>query len=112
MNLYVGNLSFDVVQDDLETLFKQAGAVKSAVVIRDKYSGESRGFGFVEMETSDEGKAAIEQMNGTELKGRAIVVNEAKPRNDNRQSGGGRGDQRGGGGGYRGGGRSGNLNSY
>ena len=111
MNLYVGNLSLDVVQDDLQKLFEQAGGVNSAVVIRDKYSGESRGFGFVEMESSEAGKAAIEQLNGTELKGRSIVVNEAKPRKDNR------GSRRGGGGGHRRGGgfqsgRSGNYSSY
>ncbi len=103
MNLYVGNLSYDVVQTDLETLFGQVGSVKSAVVIRDKYSGESRGFGFVEMDSSDEGKKAIEELNGAELKGRTIVVNEARAREENR--GGGRGGQRsggGGGGGYRG----------
>ena len=97
MNLYVGNLTYDVVQDDLSDLFSQVGAVKSAVIIRDKYSGESRGFGFVEMESNDAGKEAIEKLNGTELKGRAIVVNEARPRTDSR---GGRG------GGYRGGGGS------
>lgn len=99
MNLYVGNLTYDVVQDDLTQLFSQVGTVKSAVIIRDKYSGESRGFGFVEMESNDEGKAAIEKLNGTELKGRAIVVNEAKPRSDNRggRSGGHRGGGSGGG---------------
>lgn len=103
MNIYVGNLSFDVVQDDLTGLFGQVGTVSSAVVIRDKYSGESRGFGFVEMPSNDEGKAAIEKLNGSELKGRAIVVNEAKPRSDSR-SGGGGGHRGGGGGGYRSGG--------
>ncbi|MBN1481372.1 RNA-binding protein [candidate division KSB1 bacterium] len=97
MNLYVGNLTYDVVQNDLENLFSQIGPVKSAVIIRDKYSGESRGFGFVEMESQDDGKAAIEKLNGTELKGRSIVVNQAKPRRDNRaprQGGGGRGSRR------------------
>ncbi len=105
MNLYVGNLSYDVVQTDLETLFGQIGTVKSAVVIRDKYSGESRGFGFVEMDSTDDGKKAIEDLNGSELKGRAIVVNEARPRAENR----GRGGQRGG---PRGGGRRGGGGSY
>lgn len=105
MNLYVGNLSYDVVQTDLETLFGQVGAVKSAVVIRDKYSGESRGFGFVEMESADAGKQAIEELNGTELKGRSIVVNEARPRAEGRGRGGrGGGHPRGGSGGRRGGG--------
>lgn len=107
MNLYVGNLTYDVVQDDLESLFGQIGPVKSAVVIRDRQSGESRGFGFVEMESLDDGKAAIEKLNGTELKGRNIVVNEAKPRRNNRE--GRRGSGRGGyGGGSRGGGGRGN----
>jgi len=91
MNLYVGNLSYDVVQHDLENLFSTIGAVKSAVIIRDKYSGESRGFGFVEMESIDAGKEAIEKLNGSELKGRNIVVNEARPRKDNRRSGYNRG---------------------
>jgi RNA recognition motif-containing protein len=106
MNLYVGNLTYDVVQDDLESLFSQIGPVKSAVVIRDRQSGESRGFGFVEMESLDDGKAAIEKLNGTELKGRAIVVNEARPRRDNRggRRGGGRGGYGGRGGGHNSGG--------
>lgn len=96
MNLYVGNLTYDVVQNDLENLFSQIGPVKSTVIIRDKYSGESRGFGFVEMESTDDGKAAIEKLNGMELKGRSIIVNEAKPRRDTRtsQKGGGRGFRR------------------
>ncbi|MDZ7369940.1 MAG: RNA-binding protein [candidate division KSB1 bacterium] len=92
MNLYVGNLSYDVVQTDLEKLFGAIGTVKSAKVIRDQSSGESRGFGFVEMESVEEGKKAIEELNGKEVKGRAIVVNEARPRREDnrggRQSGG------------------------
>lgn len=95
MNLYVGNLSYDVVQTDLETMFGEIGTIKSAKVIRDKYSGESRGFGFVEMESNDDGKKAIEELNGKDLKGRKIVVNEARPRRDNRQGGSQRGRSRG-----------------
>ncbi|RPI02832.1 MAG: RNA-binding protein [Calditrichaeota bacterium] len=82
MNLYVGNLSYDVVQTDLEELFGKIGPVKSAKVIRDQASGESRGFGFVEMESPDDGKTAVEELNGKEVKGRRIVVNEAKPRGE------------------------------
>ncbi len=102
MNLYVGNLSYDVAQADLEELFGSVGVVSSAVVVRDKYSGESRGFGFVEMDSSDDGKKAIEKLNGAELKGRTIVVNEARPRPQ--RDGGHRGGHRGGGGGRSGGG--------
>jgi cold-inducible RNA-binding protein len=96
MNLYVGNLSLDVVTSDLEELFGELGAVKSAVVIRDKFSGESRGFGFVEMGSQEEGKNAIDKLDGQELKGKKIVVNQAKPRQERRDR---RGPHRGGGGG-------------
>ncbi len=105
MNLYVGNLSYDVTTAELEELFAAVGTVKSANVISDKYSGESRGFGFVEIESKDEANAAIEQLNGKELKGKKIIINEAKPRQDRRGGGGGGGRRGGGGGGYgRGGG--------
>lgn len=97
MNLYVGNLSYEVTAAELEELFGTVGTVKAANIISDRYSGESRGFGFVEIESKDEAKAAIEQMDGKELKGKKIIVNEAKPRADNR--GGGGGGRRGGGGG-------------
>jgi cold-inducible RNA-binding protein len=112
MNLYVGNLSYDVVQTDLEEMFGKVGPIKSAKVIRDQYSGESKGFGFVEMESDDDGKTAIEELNGKEVKGRHIIVNEAKPRREGGGSGGGHGRSHGGGfGGPRqgggGGGRSG-----
>jgi RNA recognition motif-containing protein len=90
MNIYVGNLSFDITQDELEQAFAAHGEVESASVIEDKYTGRSRGFGFVEMPKSDEARAAIEQMNGTDLKGRQLNVNEAKPKSDNRRNGGGR----------------------
>ncbi|HUE83030.1 MAG TPA: RNA-binding protein [Pyrinomonadaceae bacterium] len=87
MKLYVGNLSFDTSSADLQTLFAQAGTVESVSLIEDRESGRSRGFGFVEMSTKEEGAAAIQQFNGKEVGGRALNVNEAKPR-ENR--GGGR----------------------
>jgi len=78
--LYVGNLAYSVSNSDLEQLFSQAGQVHSAAVITDKFSGQSKGFGFVEMTNSDEASKAIAQFNDSELKGRNIKVNEAKPR--------------------------------
>lgn len=77
--LFVGNLEYTVTGDDLKTLFADAGTVVDAVVISDKFSGRSRGFGFVEMSSEDEAKAAIEKLNGADLKGRKISVNEARP---------------------------------
>jgi RNA recognition motif-containing protein len=108
MKLYVGNLSFKTSSEDLQQLFSQAGTVESASVIEDRETGRSRGFGFVEMATKDEGEAAIAQFNGKEFNGRNLNVNEARPREDrgNRGGGGGRGGfggNRGGGGGGRGG---------
>jgi RNA recognition motif-containing protein len=78
--LYVGNLAYSVANGDLENLFSQAGTVRSAAVIMDKFSGQSKGFGFVEMSSAEEASAAIQRFNDTELKGRNIKVNEAKPR--------------------------------
>ena len=108
--LYVGNLAFQTTSQELQELFAQAGTVESAAVVEDRDTGRSRGFGFVEMSTKDEGAAAIDQFNGKEVNGRALKVNEAKPR-ENR--GGGRGGFGGGGnrrsGGYGGGG---NRGSY
>ena len=78
--LYVGNLAYTVSNDDLQQLFSQAGQVQSVAVISDKFSGQSKGFGFVEMASADEAAKAIRQLNDTELKGRNIKVNEAKPR--------------------------------
>jgi RNA recognition motif-containing protein len=95
MKLYVGNLSFQTSSEDLQQLFAQAGTVESASVVEDRDTGRSRGFGFVEMSSSDEGKAAIDKFNGMEVGGRALNVNEAKPREDR----GGRGGYGGGGGG-------------
>jgi RNA recognition motif-containing protein len=97
--LYIGNLAYSVTNEDLEALFSQAGKVDTATVVMDKFSGQSRGFGFVEMADSNEAARAIEEFNETELKGRAIRVNEARPR-----EGGGPGGPRGGGGGRPGGG--------
>ena len=101
--LYVGNLAFQTSSQDLQELFGQAGTVESAQVIEDRDTGRSKGFGFVEMSTDDEAAAAIEQFNGKEMAGRALTVNEARPR-ENRGGGGGRGfgggGNRGGGGGY------------
>lgn len=77
--LYVGNLDYSVTKDQLAELFAQAGKVVDSVVISDKYSGRSKGFGFVEMETEDEAKKAIETFNGKDFQGRAMVVNEARP---------------------------------
>ena len=77
--LFVGNLDYTVTGDDLKEAFSQAGTVVDAVVISDKMTGRSRGFGFVEMSTEEEAKAAVEKVNGMELKGRKINVNEARP---------------------------------
>ena len=88
MNIYVGNLSFDVGDDDLRTEFEEFGTVESATVVKDRFTGKSRGFGFVEMNEQTEGQAAIEGLNGKDVKGRELRVNEARPREERR--GGGR----------------------
>lgn len=102
MKLYVGNLSFDTTNQELEELFGQSGTVQSANVVEDRETGRSRGFGFVEMSSKEEGEAAIAALNGQEVNGRALNVNEAKPR-ENRFGGGGGGGGRGGYGGGGGG---------
>lgn len=104
--LYIGNLAFQTTSEDLQQLFAQAGTVESASVVEDRMTGRSRGFAFVEMSTKEEAASAIDQFNGKEVGGRALKVNEAKPR-ENRGGGGGRGFG-GGGGGGRGGGFGGN----
>jgi len=98
MNIYVGNLSFDTTEDQLRQAFGAFGEVTSAAIITDKYSGESRGFAFVEMPEKSSAIAAISGLNGQELNGRTLNVNEARPRTE---GGGGRGGGRGGGGGGR-----------
>lgn len=109
MNIYVGNLSNEITEDDLREAFKPFGQVDSAAIIKDKFSGQTKGFAFVEMSAKAEGQAAIDGLNGKELKGKSLTVNEARPRTDNRggRSGGGYGGggNRGGsgGGGYGGG---------
>jgi cold-inducible RNA-binding protein len=90
MKLYVGNLAFETSSNDLQTLFAQAGTVESVSLIEDRETGRSRGFGFVEMSTKEEGAAAVAQFNGKDLDGRTLKVNEAKPREDRGGGGGGR----------------------
>jgi len=103
-NLYIGNLPYEVTEEDLKTNFSEVGKIVSVTVIKDKYTGLSRGFGFVEMETEKEAEEAIKKFNGGQLLGKTITVNEARPkadqggpRQDNRTRGGPRGDR----GGYR-----------
>ncbi len=109
MKLYVGNLAFATSSQDLQELFAQAGTVESASVVEDRETGRSRGFGFVEMSSKEEGAAAISQFNGKEVNGRALNVNEAKPREPRSGGGvGGRGGFGGGRGGFGGGGGRGN----
>ncbi len=111
MKLYVGNLSYQTTNEELETFFSQAGEVASAMVILDRQTGRSRGFGFVEMANNEDGTSAIEQFHGADFKGRALTVNEAQPREE-RSFGGGAprrssGPRNGGGGGGYGGGGNG-----
>lgn len=102
MNLYVGNLAREVTAEDLKEAFSQFGAVSTASIINDKFTGESRGFGFVEMPSKEEGQAAITGLSGKDLKGRSLTVNEARPKGSG-GTGGGFGGGRGGHGGGRGG---------
>jgi len=101
MKIYVGNLSYEVTEDDLQLAFKEFGQVESVTIIKDKYSGQSKGFGFVEFSSKAEGQAAIDGLNGKELKGRTLNVNEARPRPESHGGYGGGGGRRGGGGGGR-----------
>jgi RNA recognition motif-containing protein len=103
MNIFVGNLATGVTEDDLRLAFEGFGKVASARIIKDKFSGQTRGFGFVEMPELAEAKAALEGMNGKDLKGRNLTVNEARPQADRPRGGGGGGGRRSfGGGGDRG----------
>lgn len=97
MNIYVGNLPYTVVEEDLREIFEEYGEVASVKIINDKLTGRSKGFGFVEMDDDDEAKKAIEELNNADLSGRNIKVNESRPRSNDSRGGGNR---RGGGGGY------------
>lgn len=107
LNLYVGNLPYSMNDQELNDLFSQVGEVQSARVMNDRETGRSRGFGFVEMKNEDEGRDAIEKLNGTDCDGRALVVNEARPREERPRSGGFGGGGGGGRGGFGGGGNRG-----
>ena len=96
MNIYVGNLSFEVTEQDLQQAFEAFGQVESVKIIKDKYSGESKGFGFVEMPAKGEAESAINDLNGKELKGRALKVSEARPRSETSRGGGRGGGRQGG----------------
>lgn len=119
MKIYVGNMSYDTQEEDLRQAFDKFGQVDSITIIMDKFSGRSKGFGFVEMSSQEVGQAAIEGLNGKELKGRELIVNEARPQEKTRDNrgGGGRGGFGGGGGGRGGdggfgGGRGGNKGGF
>jgi RNA recognition motif-containing protein len=101
MNIYIGNLSYEVTEEDLKQAFEGFGQVETVKVIKDNYTGRSKGFGFVEMSAKDEAQSAINELNDTELKGRTLKVNEARPRTESRGDRGGYGGGRG----SRGGGR-------
>jgi RNA recognition motif-containing protein len=94
MNIYVGNMSYNVTEEDLKQAFEAFGEVESVRIIRDMYSGRSKGFGFVEMPGKSEAQSAIESLNGKELIGRTVKVNEARPRSEGRRYGGNRGGGR------------------
>jgi RNA recognition motif-containing protein len=96
-NIFVGNLDFAATEDEVRALFEDFGAVERAAIVRDRDTGRSRGFGFVEMTVNSEADSAIAALNGRELNGRALKVNEALPKGE---GGGGRGGSRGGGGGF------------
>jgi len=111
MKIYLGNLSFEVTEDDLQQALAEFGQVDSVSIIKDRDTGRSKGFGFAEMASSDEAQAAIEGLNGKELKGRTLTVNEARPRPQSRPGGGGGRNKFGGNrGGRSGGGRGGSRN--
>ena len=107
-NLYVGNLSYKVTDEDLKSNFSEAGEVATASIIKDKFTGQSKGFGFVEMKTEEGAAEAIKKFNGGMLDGKAITVNEARPKKELGAGGGSRGGGRPGGGGFNRGGGGGN----
>ena len=94
MNIYVGNLSYDVTEEELQKSFEVFGHVESAKIVVDMYTGRSKGFGFVEMPNREEANSAIDSLNGQELKGRALRVSKARPRSEGRRGGRGRGGGR------------------
>ncbi len=124
MNIYVGNLSWTMTDEDLSNLFTQYGTVTSAKILKDKMNGRSKGFGFVEMDDAEAAKTAIASLNENEVQGRKLIVNESQPRTEGEGgggykkrsfgggSGGGGGYKKSGGGGYGGGGRSGGSGGY
>jgi RNA recognition motif-containing protein len=87
MNIYVGNLSPNVREEDLKQSFEAFGQIEAVRIVKDRYSGDSKGFGFVEMPSKDEAQSAIDGLNGKELKGQSLTVNEARPRSDKRHGG-------------------------
>ena len=99
MNIFVGNMSYQATEEELRSTFAEFGQIQSATIIKDKATGESKGFGFVEMHSNKEAQSAIEGLNNKEFMGRSIMVNEARPREDRRRGSGGYGS--GGHGGYR-----------
>src|SRR5687767_8224238 len=105
MNIYVANLHYRLNDEDLHQIFSEFGQVTSAKIIKDHETGRSRGFGFVEMPNQEEGTKAMESLNGSEVEGKQLMVNEARPKAPNSGGGGNRGGRPGGGGGYGGGGR-------
>ena len=105
MNIYVGNIAREVTEEELRAAFTEFGEVSTATILKDKYTNEPRGFGFVEMPSKSEAIEAMKQMDGKEIKGKRLIVNEARQREERR--GGGGGKRHGGGGGNRGGGRGG-----
>jgi RNA recognition motif-containing protein len=106
MNIFVGNLNYSITEDDIKEIFEEYGELTSVKLITDKFTGKSKGFGFVEMADADEAKKAIEELNGAEVEGRTIVVNESiEKKRDNTRKPGGSGN-------FRGGNRGGNTGGY
>ena len=97
MNIYVGNLSYNLTEDDLRALFAEFGDVTSAKLIMDRYTGQSKGFGFVEMSDDGAAQKAVDELNGRDVSGRSLTVNQARPREERPRGGGGRGGYGGGG---------------